>query len=195
MLSLLYHSRNSCLVLYCLHVLSSRHIENGRGYTRDRNINKTITNNKMLKAENQQKCLKCGRGRCCVASASVRRRTAVSEWINWTLHSCPSGGSAKSAPISYLVRNLRNNLQLFCIWDAGNILLCSHGHRNLIYGRIIIMRFTPIYLTLFQAGGTSIICKIGTDFQPEESEIEEIICNFCILDARYNFKKFTVTFN
>jgi hypothetical protein len=32
------------------------------------------------------------------------------------------------------------------------------------------------------------LCKIGTDFQPaeaaEESEIEEIICNFCIWDAR-----------
>jgi hypothetical protein len=28
------------------------------------------------------------------------------------------------------------------------------------------------------------ICKIGTDFLPEESEIEEIICNFCIWDAR-----------
>jgi hypothetical protein len=26
--------------------------------------------------------------------------------------------------------------------------------------------------------------KIGTDFLPEESEIEEIICNFCIWDAR-----------
>jgi hypothetical protein len=28
------------------------------------------------------------------------------------------------------------------------------------------------------------LCKIGTDFQPEESEIGEIICNFCIWDAR-----------
>jgi hypothetical protein len=28
------------------------------------------------------------------------------------------------------------------------------------------------------------LCKIGTEFQPEESEIEEIICNFCIWDAR-----------
>jgi len=28
------------------------------------------------------------------------------------------------------------------------------------------------------------LCKIGTDFLPEESEIEEIICNFCIWDAR-----------
>jgi len=28
------------------------------------------------------------------------------------------------------------------------------------------------------------LCKIGTDFIPEESEIEEIICNFCIWDAR-----------
>jgi hypothetical protein len=28
------------------------------------------------------------------------------------------------------------------------------------------------------------LCKIGTDFQPDESEIEEIICNFCIWDAR-----------
>jgi hypothetical protein len=27
-------------------------------------------------------------------------------------------------------------------------------------------------------------CKISTDFQPEESEIKEIICNFCIWDAR-----------
>jgi hypothetical protein len=29
--------------------------------------------------------------------------------------------------------------------------------------------------------------KIGTDFLPEESEIDEIICNFCIWDARYYF--------
>ena len=28
------------------------------------------------------------------------------------------------------------------------------------------------------------LCKIGTDFQLEESEIEELICNFCIWDAR-----------
>jgi hypothetical protein len=28
------------------------------------------------------------------------------------------------------------------------------------------------------------LCKIGTDFIPEESEIEEIICNFCVWDAR-----------
>jgi hypothetical protein len=26
--------------------------------------------------------------------------------------------------------------------------------------------------------------KIGTDFHPEESEMEEMICNFCIWDAR-----------
>jgi hypothetical protein len=26
--------------------------------------------------------------------------------------------------------------------------------------------------------------KIGTDFIPEESEIDELICNFCIWDAR-----------
>jgi hypothetical protein len=31
------------------------------------------------------------------------------------------------------------------------------------------------------------LCKIGTDFLPEESEIEEIICNFCIWDARLFF--------
>jgi len=29
--------------------------------------------------------------------------------------------------------------------------------------------------------------KIGTDFLPEESEVKEIICNFCIWDARYYF--------
>jgi hypothetical protein len=28
------------------------------------------------------------------------------------------------------------------------------------------------------------LCKIGTDFLSEESEIEEIICNFCMWDAR-----------
>jgi len=28
------------------------------------------------------------------------------------------------------------------------------------------------------------LCKIGTDFQSEESGIKEIICNFCIWDAR-----------
>jgi hypothetical protein len=33
--------------------------------------------------------------------------------------------------------------------------------------------------------------KIGTDFIPEESEMEEIICNFCIWDARYYYFVFT----
>ena len=32
------------------------------------------------------------------------------------------------------------------------------------------------------------LCKIGTDFQPDEaSEIGELICNFCIWDARYYY--------
>jgi hypothetical protein len=84
-----------CVILYGLHVLLWRHTREWAGLFKKPNKH---NNNKSLKIN---KCPKCGRGRCCVASASVRRRTAVSEWISWTLPSCPSGGSANSAPISY----------------------------------------------------------------------------------------------
>jgi hypothetical protein len=73
--------------------------ESGRGYSREKRQQKAEAAGGWAGFD-INKCLKCGRGRICVASASVRRRTVVSEWISWTLPSCRSGGAAKSAPIS-----------------------------------------------------------------------------------------------
>jgi hypothetical protein len=98
-------------------------------------ILKTIAKlNKTLKRLNINKCLKCGRGRFCVAYASVRCRTAVSEWIAWTLPSCPRGGSAKSAPISnQKSRILKKLFVTFAFGTQGNIFICPRQFCTIIY--------------------------------------------------------------